>query len=250
MRNIIPILFLSFLISSAIISKGAETDTANKKKLPPIQKFFVGSALDGGIFSTATIQNTDAATNVTTSKNGTLRFSYILNFGFTFNFNLGRHFGLYTCIDIKNIGFIEKLNNGDIAKRRVYNVGAPVGIKVGNMTRKGHYIFLGGGADAPINYKEKKFVIRNQKAKFNEWFSSRTPAIMPYVFAGACVSKGVTLKAQYYPRNFLNPDFTTNNAKPYAGYDVHLILLSIGINIIYSKKHDIVNKHVAELNTI
>jgi hypothetical protein len=43
---------------------------------------------------------------------------------------------------------------------------------------------------------------------------------MPYAFAGIAINKGFTFKAQYYPNNFLNPDFTTNGIKPYAGYDV------------------------------
>src|SRR5579872_6442688 len=71
----------------------------------PIQKFYVGNGLDAAIFSTATIQRNNI--NGTTNSMGLLRFSGFLNVGFTFNLNLNRHFGVYTGIDIKNIGFIE-----------------------------------------------------------------------------------------------------------------------------------------------
>ena len=251
MKYYILPLFAALFVSTATLAKGPAADTAAKKTLPPIQKFFIANSFDGAIFSSATIQNTNPTTNVVTNKYGTLRFSYFINYGLTFNWNAGRHFGVYAGADIKNIGFIEKLTyNGNTAKRRVYTFGIPVGIKIGNMAKKGRYLFLGGGADVPFNYKEKQFVIRGQKTKFNEWFSDRTPMVMPYVFAGASIHKGITLKAQYYPNNFLNPDFTSNLGKIYAGYDVHLLLLSVGVVTGYTKSHDMVKKHVAELNTM
>ncbi len=209
-----------------------------------MRRFYTGTSLDGAIFSTATIHNsgTSAAGN-TADKMGTLRFTYAVNTGFTFNFNPGRHFGLYTGIDIKNIGFIEKNAGGETVKRRTYTLGVPIGIKIGNMADKKPYLFLGGGADAPFNYKEKSFSIRDQKTKMNEWFSMRTPAILPYVFAGIAINHGFTFKAQYYPNNFLNPDFTTNGVKPYAGYDVKLLLLSAGYAVPVKKNHGLIKNH-------
>jgi Outer membrane protein beta-barrel domain len=178
-----------------------------------------------------------------------LRFTYGFNIGVSFNFNFSRHLGAYTGVDIKNIGFIEH-NDGVTIKRRTYNIGAPVGIKIGNMAMRRTYVFFGGGVDAPFNYKEKHFQIRDQKTKFNEWFSDRTPAIMPYVFLGMAFKHGLTVKAQYYPNNYLNPDFTVNGVKPYAGYDVHLFMLSLGISMYYTKHHDMVKKDAVKMNTM
>lgn len=256
-KNLLPSCFLiCCFITSAAYAKGPASDTANTKKLPPIRKFYVGAGTDAGIFSTASIQKTGQVlnpgggyTNTTTNSTGIIRFSYIINFGFTFNFNLGRHFGVYTGIDVKNIGFIEHNNSSETVKRRTYNIGAPIGIKIGNMADKGSYLFLGAGADVPINYKEKEFVVRNQKTKFNEWFSNATPSIMPYAFAGFSLKNSISFKLQYYPNNFLNPNYTRSGAQPYYGYDVHIMMLSIGFPMHLGKHKDIVTKHVTDLNT-
>jgi hypothetical protein len=214
------------------MAKSPEPDSLKvRKPLQPVRRFYVGSGMDGLLFSTANIKNGTSETN------GKLRFSYILNWGFTFNLNLSRHLGIYTGIDIKNIGFIEEIG-GITVKRRTYNVGAPLGIKIGNMASKKPYFFMGGGVDVPVNYREKVFSVRNQKAKFNEWFSERTPQIMPYVFAGLALNRGVTLKVQYYPNNFLNPDFKKNGVMPYAGYDVHLEMLSLGMAVPIKRYHE------------
>ena len=181
-----------------------------------------------------------------TSTTGTLRFSYFLNIGVTFNFNLSRHFGLYTGVDLKNIGYIDK-ENGLTVKRRTYNLGAPIGVKIGNMLPKKTYAFLGGGADVPLNFKIKSFSDRSEKTKSNEWFSDQTPHVMPYVFAGLAINHGITFKAQYYPGNFLNPDYTANSIEPYNGMEVHLRLFSIGYVLPVGDNHDMVKKHIADL---
>ena len=254
MKKYFLLILLTCLCTPVLHAQGPLADADSlKRKLPPIQKFYVGSALDGAIFSTATIQSSaTSASGVKTTLNatGTIRFSLVINTGLTFNFNLSRHLGIYTGIDLKNVGYIYKDPSGNTVKRRTYNLGAPLGIKVGNMARKRGYFFLGGGMDVPVQYKEKTFVIRSEKSKINEFFSDRTPLLMPYVFAGITLGNGGTLKVQYYPNNYLNPDFVTKGTMPYAGMDVHLILLSLGINIRYGKHPDMVTKQVEQLKTM
>src|SRR5690606_16411381 len=117
---------------------------------------------------------------------------------------------------------------------RVYALGVPLAIKLGNLKER-KFIFAGGGADLALNYKEKGFVNRGDKTKFHEWFSDRTPALMPYLFVGASVDPGLTLKVQYYPGNFLNPEFTPRSGlQPYAGYHVHLFFVSLGVDLHYN----------------
>jgi len=246
------LLSVSLLINTCIFAQSEEVITKEPKH-DHIEKFYVGSALDAGIFSTATIKQ--STTNYyngqtsTTNSTGTIRFSYVINLGVTFNYNFGSHFGMYTGIDLKNVGFIEKYDDGVTGKYRTYNLGAPLGIKVGNLRRKGTYLFLGGGLDVPVNYKQKVFTNRSNKQKFNEWFSDRTPAVMPYVFIGAKFKNNCTLKFQYYTNNFLNPDFSTGTAQPYAGYNVHLLLFSIGYDMHYTKHKDMVKSSLSSLKT-
>lgn len=232
-------LLATALLLTTIITQAKITmpdSTAARKPKMPVYKFYMGSSVDGAIFSTATIQYPTArnpltgAATATSTGMGTLRFSWFFNFGTTFNFNLSRHIGIYTGIDIKNVGFIES-PDGVTLKRRTYNIGAPIGIKIGNMALKHSYFFMGAGADIPFNYKEKSFTFRSQKTKLNEWFSDRTPHVMPYVFAGFAVRHGATMKVQYYPNNFLNPDYMKKGVYLYNGYDVHLLLVSLGMGV-------------------
>ncbi len=249
MKNLyLPLLFI-FSLASAAYGQQPGADSL-KKLLPPVKKFYIGTGMDGAILSTATVQHTSPGPNPTTTNSiGMIRFSLIVNAGITFNFNFGRHVGIYTGVDVKNIGYIETIS-GFTYKRRVYTLGAPLGIKIGNMVARRSYMFLGGGADCPFNYKEKKFQIRDQKTKTDEWFSNRTPAVMPYAFVGLAINHGYSLKLQYYPDNFMNPDFRDKSgAQPYLGTEVHLILLTLGF-AIPMRQHDMVEKNITRLNTM
>ncbi len=229
------IVLLSFCsISTLAIAQDDDQQERIDIKPRPAKKFYSSNALDACIFSTSTLQKPGV------NKLSTLRFSYMLNFGFNFNYDFNKHIGILTGIGIKNIGFIDKIGDSTI-KRRVYTIGAPVGIKFGNL-KKRTYGFIGGGVDVPFNYREKGFIKRGKKDKFNEWFSDRTALIMPYVFAGISLDPGIAFKIQYYPTNFMNTDFTETSSgvlpvitKPYAGYNVNLILVSIGFDIRYTK---------------
>lgn len=197
----------------------------------PSNKWYVGNSFDGAVFSTAYFTRPGAKEEFTF-----VRFS-MLNFGYHFNYDFDNHFGIFTGIGIKNLGFIEKVGDSTI-KRRVYTLGVPLGFKLGNLKAK-HYGFIGGGIDVPFNYREKGFVKRSDKQKFSEWFSKRNADYMPYVFAGISYGHGATLKIQYYPSNFFNPEFTeTKNgvtSKPYAGYDAKLLYVTLGFDINYKK---------------
>lgn len=167
----------------------------------------------------------------------TLRVSNVMNIGITLNHDFGKAFGIYTGIGIRNIGFIEKIAITDsTVKRRVYCAEVPVGIKIGSLYRR-RYLVLGGGGDFAFNYKEKGFVKRGDKEKFNEWLSDRTPLFMPFVFVGFSFNPGLVLKLQYYPQNFLNTGYidTKASTKLYAGYNVNLLMLNLGVDIHHHK---------------
>lgn len=220
------LLFICLITSSLWAQNGAETHEENK--------FYSSNGLDMALLSTSTLDrpgpgNDDGLTPV--------RFTLFINFGYNLNYDFSNRFGLFTGIGIKNIGFVEKFRTLDsTVKRRVYTLGVPLGMKIGNLSKR-NFIMLGGGADLAFNYREKGYIRRGNKDKFNEWFSERTPLIMPHVFLGASFAPGVTIKAQYYPGNFLNSSFVENiggvNIQPYAGYNVNLLLFSIGFDIHY-----------------
>ena len=146
---------------------------------------------------------------------------------------------------MKNLGFIDPegvLTTEGFAtvKRRVYAIGAPLGVKIGDM-RNRNFVFLGGGVDVPFNYREKIFIKRHDKIdKNSEWFSKQTATVMPYLFVGASVNPGFVVKASYYPGNFMNPDYTITTStgatlQPYAGLVAQTIVLSFSIDVHYNQ---------------
>ncbi len=213
-------------------------------------RVYITNALNGGILSTANVKYTltDA------SKFGIPRYSLFFNIGKMFHYNFNENFGIISGIDIKNIGYITKPNwpvsgyaaSDDIKiKRRVYTIGIPLGVKFGNLRNHGFYAFAGGGIDIPFNYKEKLFH-GGKKEKFNEWFSDRTPAIMPYLFAGVRLPNRLRLTVSYYPNNFMNTEFVDKNVgKPYYYDDVNLINVSLGYELKrgYSKMFNWKSNH-------
>lgn len=208
--------------------------SSGDKMPPPMHRWYSGNSFDGGIFSTAIFQKPGQDRYLSSS----IRFS-LINIGYNFNYDFDEHFGVFTGLGIKNLGFIEKEGDSTV-KRRVYTLGIPLGFKIGNLQKR-HYFFIGGGIDAPFNYREKGFVNRRDKQKFNEWFSKRTPDFMPYLFAGFGFGSGTTLKVQYYPGNFFNQEYEETNdgatTHPYRGYEAHLLCLTFGLDLHY-KAHE------------
>jgi len=213
------------------------------------KKLYLSNSYDGALF-TAMFDNGPLPLNggLPTSVN-TVRFTWFLNTGFNLSYDFSSSVGIFTGLGLKNIGYIEKIKPLDSTiKRRVYTIGLPVGIKVGNLRRK-TYGFLGGGVDVPFNYREKGYIKKGDKDKYNEWFSERTAAYMPYGFVGVSLNPGIYFKLQYYPGNFMNPDFVEDNAnvgtvgtKPYTRHDLQMLMFSVGIDLRYSNKMKIKHK--------
>lgn len=231
------IVLCSMFISSAQSSLAQEKDSpiVQNLKAPnkvPIGKGYFANDLDALIFSTALIDQNGVQSW------GTLRFTGFFNFGFSYNYNFNKNIGVYTGVDVKNIGYIEKWNTlNQTLKQRVYTVGAPLGFRLGNLEQR-NYFFLGAGLDFAFHYKYKYWSDVQSKVKYNEWFSNRTELLMPYLFAGVAF-KGTTLKIQYYPNNFVRSGANTGTFLPVVNvpnYNVNLLLLSIGKDIRFAKR--------------
>jgi hypothetical protein len=228
-------LFTGFCYDMSARVALADTPQAIVPAVPVNGRFYIGNGYDFAMLSTAFVEKPGSPVQLTMP-----RFTALVNIGFNFHYDINRRLGFYTGLGITNIGFIEKIADSTI-KRRVYALGIPFAIKLGDL-RTRNFVFLGGGIDIPFNYREKGFASRRgDKEKFSEWFSRRTPAVMPFVFLGKSWDPGITLKLQYYPLSFMNEDFretpdgSTNELKPYAGYNVNLLVLSLGIDIHYGQ---------------
>jgi len=181
------------------------------------------------IFSFASIDNNG------NDGGNVMRFSGWFHLQGTYNYDFNKSFGLITGIALRNVGFIYNDQETGLKKKyRTYNVGIPIGFKLGSM-RKAH-LYAGYEIEFPTNYKEKTFNNERKDDKFNVWFSKRTPAFYNTLFVGVALKYGLSLKFKYYLTNFFNQDFSEVNSNgvtvyPYENIDVRIFYFSLNINL-------------------
>lgn len=161
-----------------------------------------------------------------------IRFSPVFNFQNVANFDRSDKFGFTAGLAFRNVGFI--YNDPSIAstkyKWRTYNVGIPVGIKIGNMDKT--FVYGGYELEIPVNTKEKVFV-NDTKTKSNEWFSKQTNQFQSSVFVGIQMPYGGNLKFKYYLTNFFNKDYTlAAGSKPHSDFNVNIFYFSLNFFIL------------------
>jgi hypothetical protein len=180
--------------------------------------------------------------------NTNLRFTAGFHFGEYVHMDLGRFFGLYSGIGLRNVGFITEENNIRI-KYRSFNLGIPLAVKIGS-NKKNLYAFGGAEYEWMVHFKQKTFR-DDGKYKYTSWLSKRTPAFIPSVFGGFQFSKGLQVKIKYYLDDFLNERF--NGGDPYDNYtlftrtQVWYISFSYMINNKKDKNKALVPVEMAEL---
>ncbi len=153
----------------------------------------------------------------------TPRYSYFWNGGFHANLALSNSVYLFSGLNIKNLGFILR-DDSLINKYRTYTIGAPLGLKIGNLNKA--YAIFGGGVDFPFNYKEKHIEIgnRSNKVKADEWLSDKTNTLFAYAFLGYRFANSFTAKLIYYPTNFWSDSYVKNNQS-------NIFVLTIGFDV-------------------
>lgn len=170
-----------------------------------------------------------------TDNDGALRFSPVFNFQINVNKDLTESLGFYSGLAMRNVGFIwDDPDSAQIRKKfRTYNIGVPIGLKVGDM----HGLMLFGGyeLELPFNYKEKTFVNEKKEDKFSVYFSDRIPSLYHALFAGVQFYSGLSLKFKYYLTNFHNRSYKeiVNGVEvmPYQGLDSNVFYLSLNFNL-------------------
>ena|GEM_PF-616292 len=207
-------------------SAAAQSGTTTTRVTPPIKKVY---STGGGewIFS-APILDVNGS-----DRGATVRFAPVINVQGMSNYDFSEHAGVFLGMSVRNHGFIYAAPNGDRFKFRTYNVGLPVGIKLGKM--HGTMIFAGYELELPFNYRERKFVDDRRVDRFSVWFSNRTPTFFHSVFAGMQGPKSTTLTFRYYLNNFHNTGFVARadnlESRPYAGLNANVLSLAIGFEI-------------------
>ncbi len=163
-----------------------------------------------------------------------VRFSPWFNLQSLGNLDFNRNVGLFFGLNVRNVGFIAEDKETHIKKKyRVYDLGIPVGLKLGAMD----WFFVYGGYEfeLPFNYKEKTFENEVRTGNFNVWFSDRVPTFYHSVFVGFQFPYGTNLKFKYYLTPFHNPDFIETvdgvKTKPYENFKANVFYLALSFTM-------------------
>ncbi|WP_044202329.1 outer membrane beta-barrel protein [Flammeovirga sp. OC4] len=157
--------------------------------------------------------------------NGVVRFAPVFNWQSLVNFDFSPHFGLYTGLGVRNVGMIFDVPNeykdpelsGPVRKKvRTYNLGIPVGFKVGNL--HGMFVYGGYEFELPIQYKEKTFVSERKIDKFSVWFSDRVD-VQHSLMLGIQFPYGTNLKMKYYLNNYFSSSWDKDKGGMYGTID-------------------------------
>lgn len=143
-------------------------------------------------------------------KDGDMKIDPVVRFSGFFHFQTQAHYdfsnfaGVYTGIGLRNVGFINKLNDSVRAKQRSYSLGIPLAFKLGDMNEK---VWFAAGAEAELMFAYKqKVYFGGQKFKNHKWFSDKVNLFNPSVFAEIKFKRGGYIRAKYHLKDFLQKD--------------------------------------------
>jgi hypothetical protein len=175
-------------------------------------------------------------------ESSTLRWAPVVNLQGRYNYDLNENIGIFTGLGLHNVGYIyenyqERTEEALWYKKkfRTYNIGLPLGIKIGNMDN----LFFYGGYEIeyPFAYREKTFDQGDKIDSNIDWFSSRVETFQHGFFAGVQFPYGFNVKFKYYLSEFHNQDYTqSDGVKPYSGLESNVMYFSVGYNISWDKE--------------
>jgi len=164
-----------------------------------------------------------------------MRFTLVVNMQNYLNVDMSDNFGWFTGLAVRNVGFIYDVPNTGLRKKiRTYNLGIPIGVKVGNLDKA--FFFGGYEIEFPFNYRERTFDNEVRTEKFSVWFSDRTPVAYHTIMVGIQLPQSATIKFKYYLNNYLNKDFTETDSngmttQPFQFLDVNVFYFSLSFNL-------------------
>ncbi|HVV03252.1 MAG TPA: hypothetical protein VHC96_03480 [Puia sp.] len=198
---------------------------AQEHTTPPSDKRNYWSLTTEFQLSLADVHHTDEGTKSLSIP----RLTWILNAGAHYHHEFNDNFGLFTGVNITNLGVIIK-EDGVKHKRRIYTAGIPLAFELGSL--RWANFFAGVQVDWAFQYQEKLKIGDSVRSKFGEWWSNRTPRVLGSWFIGARFFHVAYFKIQPYFTNFFNRDYTDpTGAKPYANRIARPLLLIFGFDI-------------------
>ena len=169
------------------------------------------------------------------------RFSTFFSVQTQFHYDMQEKFGVFTGINVRNVGFIfdDPVIPETRYKVRNYTLGIPFAFKLGEVSRS--FFFGGYEIEFPFNYKQKTFVNEEKTDKFDVWFSKRTPTVYHTLFAGFQGPHGAQVKFKYYLTNFFNKSYSAVDANgdityPYQDFNATVFYVSLSVQILKGTK--------------
>lgn len=183
------------------------------------------------IFSFASIEDNGR------DEGSTLRWAPVFNFQSMFNADFSENVGFFTGLALRNVGYIYDNYRVDPSdqftykkKFRSYNIGIPVGIKIGNL--KGMFVYGGYEVEFPILYKEKTFENNDKINKITGWFSPRQERFQHGFLVGIQFPYGANLKFKYYLSEFHNRDYVDGQGnRPYENLKSNVFYFSLNFDL-------------------
>jgi hypothetical protein len=178
------------------------------------------------IFSFANVEQNGA------KKGSLLRFAPVFNLQAMLNKDINQKFGVFTGLALRNVGYItsdyiDPSNQLNYKKKfRSYNVGIPLGFKVGNLAKT--FLYAGYEIEVAIAYKEKTYDGGDKIDKITGWFSDRQEIFQHGFLVGIQFPYATSLKFKYYLSEFHNQEFTNSaSEKPYMGLKSNIFYFSL-----------------------
>jgi len=193
-----------------------------------------------GEFILSFVQATEAGQKI----NSLPRFTCFFHSGMQAHQDLGKAFGFFSGVNVRNIGFITVQDSLKL-KRRSYSLGIPLAVKLGNI--KKHYYFFGGAEyEMLFHYKEKQFIDGVKRSKQTEWFSDKVNTFIPSVLGGIQFPTGLQVMFKYYLNDFMNKDYSSMvggvKTYPYKNFDSKIFYISVCSNIRWPDVQEIKKK--------
>ncbi len=211
LKKYIHILLISLLIPYCVYSQSKKTYVTSGAEL---------------IFSFANINYSPGGAN------SILRFAPIVNLQSMLNKDVNDRFGFFTGLAVRNVGYrmdgYKDPADGIIYRKafRSYNLGVPLGIKVGHLN--GLFFYGGYEFEMCMLYKEKTYEDGDKIDKITGWFSDRQNKWQSSVMIGIQFPYALNLKFKYYLTEFHNQNYTNSvGLKPYAGLESHVFYFSL-----------------------
>ena len=161
-----------------------------------------------------------------------LRFAPVINLQTFVHKDFSNKFGVFSGLGVRNVGYrmddYRDPSDGIAYKKafRSYNLGIPIGFKVGRMDE--FYFYAGYEIELAFLYKEKTYDGGDKINKTTGWFSSRQNTWPSSLMAGVQLPYGGNLKFKYYLTEFHNRSYTNSaGIQPYANLNSHVFYFSL-----------------------